>query len=196
MPQEASIATEKATCQDQRLRSNLSVMLSLVRLESDYPPLTAASALARVAGQIATLSAIYDGATATDGDESVDMQSWCASLIASIGQGLAKKGSIAYQATGRRVRIKLELAQALGLVLGELMADASDRARRSGREPKIDVELATIEGGRYMLRVGDGLPSSETPRIAILLAESFGGTLRHIRSETGTERELVFGEAC
>jgi hypothetical protein len=74
----------------------------------------------------------------------------------------------------------------------ELLADASERASAAGRPPRVEVALAEDGDDRVTLRFCDDQPSIGVPRLATILAELVGGSLREKAGATRTERELVF----
>jgi two-component sensor histidine kinase len=178
-----------------RVKNNLSVMLDLVKLQAEYPPVSAAAALARVAGQIVTLAAIYDESTEAQDDDLVDLKDWCEKFIASISKGLAKGGYVAFECEDEAIEIPLEAAQGIGLTLGELVSDASERSRATGVTAKILVELERETPTRFALRVKDGAPSESLPAVARLLAREFGGELLDLGAAHSCERELLFQAA-
>jgi two-component sensor histidine kinase len=178
---------------DHRVRNNLSILLGLVRLEASFPPSSAAEALSRVAGHIATVAAIYDRSEGLE--EYVDPVSWCESLIASIAKGLERPCIVSFSSKAGRSRIQMETAQTLGLIIGELIVDAASRAFKSGREPRIDISLERGSDGEMTINVRDQAPCLERPQLAIELASLIGGKLQDRKTSDGTERILVFRTA-
>lgn len=177
---------------EDRVRNNLSVMLGLVKLQSANPPVSANMALARVAGQIVTLAAIYDESTETQKNGMVELRGWLKRIIAAVTRGLMKTGTIALTGNAREINIPLDLAQTVGLTLGELLADASERARRMERETRIEVELDRTGPFRLALRVSDEAPSETLPPVALMLARELGGELRELAGYDRSEREVLF----
>jgi two-component sensor histidine kinase len=176
---------------DHRVRSNLTVLLELVRLQADFPPASAAAALSRVAGQIVTLSAIYDRSLEPDGE--VDLKAWCETFVAAVAKSLPATSAIRFRASPAAPgpRMPLEEAQSLGLVLGELLADAHDRAARHGCPSTIiEVELERLGADSLAIRVRDGSPSVGLPRLTRLLATTMGWLIKETGSEGSTEREI------
>jgi two-component sensor histidine kinase len=177
---------------EDRVRNNLSVMLALVKLQAANPPLSAAMALARVAGQIVTLAAIYDESIETRKDGLVELRGWCNRIIGAVVRGLTKSGTIVLTGENREINIPLERAQTIGLTLGELLADASERARRTDRETRIEVNLDQAGPSSLALRVRDEAPSEALPPVAVMLARELGGRLANRGSEGRSVRELLF----
>jgi two-component sensor histidine kinase len=180
---------------EDRVRNNLSVMLALVKLQAANPPVSAAMALARVAGQIVTLAAIYDESIETQKDGLVELRGWCKRIIDAVARGLAKSGTIVLTGENREINVPLDRAQTIGLTLGELLADASERARKTGHETRIEVELCQTGPSRLALRIRDEAPSEALPPVAIMLAREFGGRLANLGSDGHSEREFLFDAA-
>jgi two-component sensor histidine kinase len=171
-------------------RNNLQLILSLVKLQQEYPPSTAVSALARVSGQIQILSSAYDESVHRDGI--VEIASWCKAFFSSIAPGLVHPGTIAFSAGPCATRILRRDGQSLGFAIVELLADASERASALGRPPQVEVTLAGEGDGRAILRFSDDQASHGLPRLASILVELGGGSLREKADAKRTERELVF----
>jgi Signal transduction histidine kinase len=180
---------------ERRVKRNLDVLLRLLKMQSVYPPASAAAALARATGQIVTLAAIYDEAIELYGGGKVELRSWCGRFVDTMAEGLARGGKIAFSGGAQEMWLPLERAQAIGLTLGELLADSSDRSRLSHREVSIEVELAAIEGSRLALRIRDEAPSDNLPIVAELLAKEFGAELWDLSAAGSSERELIFSDA-
>jgi two-component sensor histidine kinase len=178
-----------------RVRNNLSVMLDIVKLQAANPPLSAAMALARVAGQIVTLSAIYDEAIEIQENGHVELRRWCKLIIDAVVRGLTKSGTIVLTGENREIDVPLERAQTIGLILGELLADASERLHKTNRETRIEVELCQAGPSQLALRIRDEAPSEAMPPVAIMLTRELGGRLTNRGSDGHSERELRFDVA-
>lgn len=180
---------------EDRVRNNLSVMLALVKLQAANPPVNAAMALARVAGQIVTLGAIYDESIETQKNGLIELRGWCKRIIDAVTRGLAKSGTIILTGENREINVPLDRAQTIGLTLGELLADASERAHKTDRETRIEVELCQRGPSRLALRIRDEAPSEALPPVAIMLALELGGQLANLGLDGNSERELLFDAA-
>lgn len=178
-----------------RVEDELRAVLGILKLESAFPPTSAASALARAAGQIVTLSAIYDGAADSRGDGAVALGDWCGRFVAALAQGLGKDGSFSFAAPEEGPRVALAKAESIGLLLGELLADASERAWGAGRDARVEVELDGHAPSGILLRVKDGAPPAALPPVARLLAAELGAELRDSGGIARAERELLFETA-
>jgi two-component sensor histidine kinase len=175
---------------ERRGRSNLQLILSLVKLQEEYPPSTAAAALARVSGQIQILSSVYD--ESIEGDEIVGIAAWCKAFVSSIAQSLVQPGIIAFSAGASAASMLRRDAQSLGFALVELVVDASERARLASRPTRVEVALSEDGDSRVTLSIRDDQPSIGIPRLAAILVELIDGSLREKKGAKQTERELVF----
>jgi two-component system, sensor histidine kinase PdtaS len=176
---------------DHRVRNNLSVMLALVRLQSEYPPTTAAAALARVSAQISMLAALYDGSSEAIYGEGVRIHDWCGSIVASIARSAGRPDAITFSSPNFDLRLPMERAQSIGLAFGELLSDCIERARQAHSEPRVSVGLSEGEGG-MVLRIIDQESSTSLPPLALRLAEVTGCEISSLSELGRTERELLF----
>jgi two-component sensor histidine kinase len=180
------------TKSQKELFANLNALLGLIRLQSSFPPESAHAAIARVASQVAAFSALYDTSATTDSQGSVSLSSWSSAFISSMERSLWHAGRIALITNGLNRRVAHSVAHALGLALGEILADAAGRALEAHEETRIEVSLIQKGENRFLLSVYDSRRSTSYPRLAAELMHRAGGELREYRGYGYSIRELEF----
>lgn len=180
---------------DNGVSDSLRLLLRLVRLQESCPPASAVSAISRATSQILILSAIYDMSIEKDGDGRISLFDWCSTFVRAIERGFGGSMRLSYSARSES-RLPLPKAQTLGLALGELLADAHDRASRLGCAPHAELALDEDGEGGITLKIRDGSPSKGLPTLATMLALALGGSLSESKTEELCERILEFDIAA
>ena len=175
---------------ERRERNNLQVILSLVKLQEESPPSTAALALAKVSSRIRFLSSIYD--VSIDGNEVIDIAPNCEAFVSSIAQDLVGNGFVFFSRSVASLMMLQSKAQTLGFTIIEIIADAAERARLANAAPRIDMTLSEAGPARFELRIRDEQPSSGIPKLAVTFAKMIGNGLEEESVGSRTERKLSF----
>lgn len=165
-----------------RSKNNLQMVASLLMLESLRTEdervrrsLDEAVARIEVIGQLHTLLYQGDAVDAVDGDEFLER------LCASLRQSFLGERPIALHVRAAPLRLSVDKAVALGLVVNEAVTNALRHAFPAGRAGEIMVSL-TIEGKGAKLAVADdgigsasGGPGGLGSRIIAMMGQQLGG---------------------
>ena len=173
------------------LNESLRLLLQLLRQQDRCPPASASAAINRATSQILILSAIYDLSVTEEDDGRVQLSRWCETFVRAVERGLGGTMDVEFS-SGLEARIPAQVAQTLGLALGELLADAHDRMIKAGLQPKAQLALDRDCDGHLRAIVRDVLPPGDLPALAAELALAVGGKLSQLDTETYCERRLTF----
>ena len=187
-----------------RVKNNLQVISSLLSIQADSLPDTAARlALQETQKRVQSMALVHERLNQEEDLDQLDFQEYA--------EALSRDLFYCYRADSDLVRLRLDLSpvqlglgQAIpcGLILNELVTNALKYAFPAGRQGEIRVVLTCGENDVVKLTVADdgvGLPpgfvfansSSLGLRIVHILSRQLGGTIEHA-SVSGTTFSLVF----
>lgn len=183
-----------------RVKNNLQLILSLIRLQDDSNKPSEASRQ-DLESRISAMSLVHEMLYRTERFSDIDLASYTRSLAelvqGSYGNGMPKELSIEVD----EVHCKLDKAIPYGLLLNELISNAFKHGLSGRRDGKLSIALHSVEGlGTLIVRDnGTGLPEgfglSDSGglglRLADALASQLGGTLAW-NSEGGAAFTLRF----
>ncbi len=169
-----------------RVKNNLQMTLSLIRLQEGQGALDASSLRgleARISSMAMVHEMLYGSGNLTD----IDLSEYCPELLDLLRDTFSVAGNITAEVDCDPVRCDLERAIPFGLLLSELVTNAFKHAVRSGRPVVVRI-LLKEESGRARLTVSDdgpGLPEDFDPgntrglglQLAVALAGQLGGRL-------------------
>lgn len=186
-----------------RVKNNLNVIISLLRLQSRY---ITEPALLHVfqdcQNRIRSMALIHERLYQTKDFTGVNYKEYIDALITDISTShINVKGRIRITKNVQDIFLDLEAAIPCGLIINELVTNALKYAFPGNRSGEITVGLA-FEGDKYVLSVGDdgiGLPegfdlrSSKTLGVQLvgILVKQLGGNLR-VTADKGSEFVIAF----
>lgn len=184
-----------------RVKNNLQMVVSLLTLQArntDHPQ--AREALGDSARRIRSMALVHEQLYQSGDLSEINFGSYIGQLIHQIES--------TYEDAARHVRIRTEVASVrlgietavpLGLIVNELVTNAHKHAFPAGRSGSIGLRLATLPGGELELSVSDdgvGLPAGIDPeqsrslglRLVSMLAAQLHGELTLSRPPEGGSR--------
>lgn len=178
-----------------RSKNNLQVVSSLLTLESlrtddvrARRTLDEAVARIEVIGQLHTL--LYQG----DAVDAVDAREFLDRLCTSLRHSFVGKRPITLRCLAVPLRLSVDKAVALGLVVNEAVTNALRHAFPNGRAGEIQVTLAVQEGRAELIvaddgiGLGDGGPEGLGSRVIAMMGRQLGGkAVTRPRPGGGTE---------
>lgn len=184
-----------------RVKNNLQIVSSLLKLQADSLPDAGASSSLRESQQrVLSMALIHERLYTGKQMAAIEFDSYARTLVQELVYSYAgRSGNV----TGRILPppIFLSIGQAIpcGLILNELVTNALKYAYPAGQQGEVIVELHESPEGRIRLSVSDcgkGLPPGFNPqtakslglRIVYVLAKQLGGTLTY---ETGERTTFV-----
>jgi two-component sensor histidine kinase len=189
-----------------RVKNSLGIVASLLSLNmADLRDDDSRRLFQEAVNRITSISMIYEELSGSSRIDQVDLGAYIRKLVALLSE--------TYAAGARRVRVisesdaipcSLKRAVSLGLILNELLTNALKYAYPPEDAGEIRIGLGRVDRS-LELRVSDdgtGLPEGFDPknptglglRIAVLLAEEIGGSLRFETASPGTTAILNFAE--
>jgi two-component sensor histidine kinase len=159
----------------------------------------ARSALDQAVNQVTVMARIHRRLHADGDDAMVDSERFIVELCVDLEAALTSKSRIGLRCRACNVALPLAQAVPLGLIVNELVTNASKHAFADGRPGSINVELVR-DGPQLRLTVTDdgmGMAGangrSGTGRLLIeALSEQLGGRLRTNANQLGTRVAVEF----
>jgi len=143
-----------------RIKNNLALVVSLLRLQARAAGPDAARALAEAAARVQTMARVHDRLYRSERFETVALDDHLGHLCADLDSAFGGEGRARLVTDLAPLTGTVEQAVALGLVVAEMVANAHRHAGL-GPEGAIVVRLADLGGGRSRLCIEDdgaGLP--------------------------------------
>ncbi len=189
-----------------RVKNNLQVVVSLLNLQSQNVPDERVREIFKESrNRIRSMALVHERLYQSSDLSRVDFAEYLRRLTTHLfhSYGL-DAGRIELEVDAGDVRLDVNTAVPLGLIINELVSNAIKHAFPDGRRGKIAVGLKALEGGRFRLAVSDdgaGFPEGVDFRnteslgmqIVTMLAEQLEGKLALERGD-GTKFVLTFGE--
>jgi PAS domain S-box-containing protein len=175
-----------------RVKNNLQIISSLLAMQADGTDAATQSALRESVLRVRSMGLIHQLLYGSDNFASVDLARYAADLSSQVRATLDRDARV--QVTAEPVRVPLETAIPVGLVLNELLTNALKHGRSADGVCRIEVRVRD-SASDLVLEVSDegpGLPpdfearrrSSLGQRVMRALTGQLGGQLTH-RSEHG-----------
>lgn len=189
-----------------RVKNNLQVISSLLNMQSHYlddPRMV--SAITEGQNRVKAMALIHQKLYQTEQLSEIDFQEYAEQLLAHLSSALSPPGKkISNSVTGTAIKLDIDTAIPLGLILNELITNAYKYAFEGVSEGTLKVELQRDETALYHLRISDsgrGLPAdfSESKlnslglKLVRMLIEQLEGSLT-ISNEPGASFYIRFKE--
>jgi two-component sensor histidine kinase len=165
-----------------RVKNNLQLILSLIRLQDDANKPSEASRQ-DLESRISAMSLVHEMLYRTERFSDIDLASYTRSLAelvqGSYGNGMPKELTIDVD----EVHCKLDKAIPFGLLLNELIANAFKHGLSGRRDGKLFIELRKVENmGTLIVRdngggLAPGFAISDTGGLGLRLADALAGQL-------------------
>lgn len=147
--------------------------------------------------RMAVLSQIHDKLQAAKGSVEIDAGAFVAGLCRDLHAAHVGRRPIALKVDAAHARVRADLAVPLGLLVNELVTNATKHAFPAGREGTISVALGQVQDGLVLRVADDGVGVSEGransgreggigSRLIRALAAQLGGTMEAATLEPGT----------
>ncbi|WP_173087246.1 sensor histidine kinase [Fundidesulfovibrio magnetotacticus] len=142
-----------------RVKNNLQIILSLLNLQEETERHGDKPELPRVRDRILSMSLVHEHLYRSDDLSSVDMGLYVPALVQRIASAYrTSEGNVALTVEARDVRLTIERAIPLGLVINELVTNAFKYAFAGGRSGRLEVSLLPAGEGLAVLLVADDGP--------------------------------------
>ena len=159
-----------------RVKNSLQIILSLMRLqEADIASEAERERFARLGHRIRSMALIHGQLYKTGGLGYIDMGGYAAALLAQLEATFNRKGKVRLESELEEVRLDIERAVPLGLLMNELVTNAFKHAFDGREDGLLRVTLARTGEGEARLTVCDDGPGM--PQEGDLRAGSLGMTL-------------------
>lgn len=159
-----------------RVKNSLQIILSLMRLqEADITSGAERERFARLEHRIRSMALIHGQLYKTGGLGYIDMGGYAAALLAQLEATFNREGKVRLKAELEEVRLDIERAVPLGLLMNELVTNAFKHAFDGREEGLLRVRLERTGEGEARLTVSDDGPGM--PQEGGLRAGSLGMTL-------------------
>jgi PAS domain S-box-containing protein len=203
---EASLREKEVLLEEihHRVKNNLQVISSLLRLQSAHVRDRATLEMFNESGnRIRSMALVHEKLYQSADLSRLDFTEYVRSLTDLLVRSYqAETSRVTVRTTVEDVRLGIDAAVPLGLIINELVSNCLKYAFPSGRRGEVRVDLRPDDGERYLLRVVDdgvGLPAGFDPRttetlgmqLVCALTEQLGGTIELVPSG-GTEFRIRF----
>ncbi len=174
-----------------RVKNNLQVITSLLRLEGARASSTTKTVLDDMQGRIRTMALLHESLYRTGTFAAVDLGTYLTQLSQQAWRLHARNGSPVHLVLDLApIAVSLEKATPLGLLLNELISNCFKHGFPKERGGTVHITLAQLEAGRCRLSVQDdgvGLPEDFAHRCAHSLGMQLVSDLcRQLHSELHT----------
>lgn len=188
-----------------RVKNNLQLITTLIRIEARYEAGGDQADLERLAGRIEALQYLYNALSSTKPGATVDLGHYIGQIATAVMRAHAVQG-IRLDAKVETVMASVNVAMPLGLIVNELLTNAFKHAFAGRDSGTIKLECLSHENGRCRVVVADdgiGLPAGEAwPRdgkmgalILQTLRENTAADLR-VESFPGAGTRVSISFAC
>jgi PAS domain S-box-containing protein len=148
-----------------RVKNNLQVIMSLLRLESGRSEhLATKSVLQEMQGRIRSMALLHETLYRTDDFSAVDLAAYLKQLSTQLHRAVGvRSGVVRIELNLAAVRVEIDRAIPCGLIANELISNSFKHGFPAGRAGEIRIELQPVAGGpQVRLAVSDtgvGLPA-------------------------------------
>ena len=188
-----------------RVKNNLQLITTLIRIEARYETSGDKTDLTRLAGRIEALQYLYQALAAAQPGASVDLGHYLGQIATAVMRVHAVKG-IRLDAKVENVTASVNAAMPLGLIINELLTNAFKHAFAGRESGTITLECLRHSDGRCRVVVADdgvGLPKGMTwphdgkmgSLILQTLRENTGAELK-VESQPGSGTRVTIDFAC
>jgi two-component sensor histidine kinase len=188
-----------------RVKNNLQLITTLIRIEARYESGGDGADLARLAGRIEALQHLYQALSSAPPGASVDLGHYLGQIAAAVMRAHAVAG-IRLDVKVENVATSVNVAMPLGLVVNELLTNAFKHAFPGRESGTIKLECLRQQNGRCRVVVADdgqGLPPGVSwpndgkmgSLILQTLRENTNADLE-VSSSPGTGTRIAIGFAC
>ncbi len=197
---EAALAQREVLLRElhHRVKNNLQIVASLLSLQRgrDLSP-EAEAALSESSERVRTLALVHEKLYRSSDFATVDLGEYLGDIYANVLGAACPAGWTAGEAAG--LRVDIEGAIPVGLIVNEILSNALKYAGRGGRPPKVELILEPLEGG-YRLSITDDGPGFDlaaaraSGRLGLVLIESLAhqlGATLNIDASGPTRYELI-----
>jgi two-component sensor histidine kinase len=157
-----------------RVKNNLQVVSSMLRLQASDSPAEASRQLLESEGRIRAMALVHELLDRSSDLTSIDFCDYVHGLVGSlVGSGDKNGRSHPIEIDVEHVRLGLDLAIPCGLILNELLTNALRHAFADGREGKVQVGFRR-ENGRGSLTIADDGVGFLTPSASDATTSALG----------------------
>lgn len=186
-----------------RVKNNLQIISSLVRLQARNENNEEVKAILDVTlSRILSIANVHELLYKSNELASIDFNGYSNTLLQSLIDSMVSEQIIDYEITTERIKLPLEIAIPLGLILNELLTNSIKHGFVGRKSGQINIALSQSDA-EYILQVSDngvGIPAKKldgsTDSLGLLLIESLteqlNGSLERITDETGTSYMIQF----
>lgn len=160
-----------------RVKNNLQMITSLIRLETRNAEIGDQNAFERLAGRVASLALLYDTLSETDANSEIDLGVYLSQIATAVMASHGVEG-IRLDLCVEAFIVSINIAMPTGLVVNELLTNSLKHAFH-GRDGGTIKLHSVVEGNECTVIVADdgvGLPEGETwpkrGRLGALIAQS------------------------
>jgi two-component sensor histidine kinase len=190
-----------------RVKNNLQVISSLLNMQSYYlddPRMI--NAIAEGQNRVKAMALIHQKLYQTDHLSEIDFQEYTEQLINHLATAMGHQyGKVHSTVNGSSLKLDIDTAIPLGLILNELITNAYKYAFSADKEGSFNVHLTRDEAAYYHLRISDsgqGLPADFNEedlnslglKLVRMLTEQLDGSLT-ISNEPGASFYIRFKES-
>lgn len=198
---QASLHEKEALLQEvhHRVKNNLQVITSLLRLESGRSELPATrDVLGAMVGRIRSMAQLHEALYRSKDFSAVDLGAYLGKLATQSFRTLGPaSGAIQLRQDLVSVKVSMDLALPCGLLVNELLSNSLQHGFPAGRSGEVRLELALVDdGARLRLRLSDtgvGLPADFSEKKGRSLGMQLVGDLAR---QLGSQLEIGEGSAA
>ncbi len=186
-----------------RVKNNLQIISSLVRLQARNEDNEEVKAILDVTlSRILSIANVHELLYKSNELASIDFNGYSNTLLQSLIDSMVNEQVIDYEITTERIKLPLEIAIPLGLILNELLTNSIKHGFVGRKNGHIDINLSRTPT-EYILHVADdgvGIPPQKqdgsVDSLGLLLIESLteqlNGSLERISNSNGTSYTIGF----
>lgn len=186
-----------------RVSNSLQLVLSFVAMQAnqtDGPEVRAA--LDDIQNRIKAISEVHQRLYTREDLTTIDLDEYLKNLVANVRASMAHRDSrLSIELVAEPVEVTPDTAVSVGVMVNELVANAAKYAFQPGAEGRIEVSLAPMPGGGFLIAVSDdgaGMADGHGPlgtglgtRIVKAMARGLGSEAVHKAQERGTRIEIA-----
>jgi len=186
-----------------RVKNNLQIISSLVRLQARNEDNEEVKAILDVTlSRILSIANVHELLYKSNELASIDFNGYSNTLLQSLIHSMVNEQIIDYEITTEKIKLPLEIAIPLGLILNELLTNSIKHGFVGRKNGHINISLSQT-GTDYVLKVSDngvGIPAvkldGSVDSLGLLLIESLteqlNGSLDRDSHENGTSYTIQF----
>lgn len=178
-----------------RVMNSFASISAILAMEARAAPVEGRDALKRVQGRVQALAALYRRLDGTPDMERIEVAGYLAGNVQSFRDAFAAPAGLSVECDLSPLTLPTRAAVPLGLVLNELLTDATSQALASGRSGTVRVSLRQ-DGDACRLSVEHGgAPMADTGighGLTSAFVAEFGGDLAYEALPDGTRATVSF----